>query len=123
MKTFKDKKVIFLAIILVVFTIGYFVIVNKVSYAFSDNYDLEMAYDNIIKTIEECAVAYGKKHPDLFNEENIIYIKVQDLIDNDFLVANKDGNIQNPLKKNETLNTNIIKIKKDQDNISVEVDS
>lgn len=123
MKIFKDKKIIFLTIILVVFTIGYFVVVNKVSYAFSNNYDLEKAYNNTIKTIEECAIAYGEKNPDLFNEENIVYIKVQDLIDNELLVANKDGNIQNPLKENETLNTNIVKIKKEKEKISVEVDS
>lgn len=123
MKMFKDKKIIFLAAILAVFTIGYFVAVNKISYAFSDNYDLEKAYDNTIKTIEECAIAYGEKNSDLFNEENIIYIKVQDLIDNEILVTNKDGNIQNPLKENETLNTKIVKIKKEKDKISVEVDS
>ena len=122
MKIFKDKKVILLVMILMIFTIGYFIVVNKVSYAFSNNYNLETAYDNVIKTIKECAIAYGKNNSKLFEEDDIVYIKVQDLIDSNLLIANIEGNITNPLKENATLNSNIIKIKKENEKFTVEVD-
>lgn len=123
MKMIKDKKIIILAIVLTIFTIGYFVIVNKISYAFANNYDLTSVYENRIETIKKCAIAYGENNLDLFKEEKIIYVKVQDLIDNNLLAANAEGNIINPLKENETLNTNIIKIKYENDEITAEVDS
>ena len=43
MKIFKDKKIIFLSIVLTIFTISYFVIANKVSYAFSYDYYAQAA--------------------------------------------------------------------------------
>jgi len=123
MKIMKDKKIIFLGIVLIVFTIGYFIIVNKISYAFSDNYNLNKSYDKTIETIKKCAIAYAETTPDLFKDEEIIYVKVQDLIDNKLLATNEDGKIINPLNKKETLNSNIIKIKNENDKIIVEVDS
>lgn len=123
MKLLKDKKVIALVSILVIFTIGYFIIANKVSYAFSNSYDLNTTYENTIETIKKCAIAYGEKNLDLFEKEKIIYVKVQDLIDNNFLAANSEGKIVNPLKNNEVLNSNVIKIKYENEEITVEVDS
>ena len=123
MKLIKDKKIIALIVLLLVFTIGYFVIITKMSYAFSYDYDANKSYSIVIDTIKKCATAYGEKNPDLFKDEKVIYIKVQDLIDNNLLVPNEEGNIVNPLNTEETLNTNIIKIKNEDDKISVEVDS
>ena len=105
------------------FTIIYFVAVNKASYAFSSDYDVNDSYQSTIDTIKKCAVAYGKQNNELFKKDNIIYVKVQDLIDNNLLAANSDGKIINPLNSNENLNSNIVKIKKEKDNIEVEVDS
>ena len=56
MKKIKDKKIIVLAVILIVFTISYFIIVNKISYAFDNNYDLTWAYNNTMNTIKKCAI-------------------------------------------------------------------
>lgn len=123
MKILKDKKIIALGTILVVFTISYFIVVNKISYAFDNTYDINEFYNNTIDTIKKSAVAYGEKNIALFNENNTIYIKVQDLIDNDFLIPNENGNITNPLKENETLNSNIVKIKLENEKVSAEVDS
>ena len=123
MKTINDKKIIFLGAILLIFTIGYFVIINKVSYAFVNDYDPNNVYDETINIIKKSAIAYGTNNPDLFKEEDTVYKKVQDLIDANLLIPNEDGNIINPLKEEETLNDNVIKIKKEKDKITVEVDS
>ena len=91
MKIWQDKKIIALGIILMVFTIGYFIIVNKISYAFETNYNVEEEYNSTIETIKASAIAYGSNHLDLFNESDTVYIKVQDLIDANLLVPNDDG--------------------------------
>ena len=122
MKFLKDKKIVGLIVVLVVFTVIYFVAVNKVSYAFSDVYDVNDSYHKTIDTIKKCAEAYGEQNLDMFKKDNIVYIKVQDLIDNKMLVPNSSGNIDNPLKNNETLNSNIIKLKYEDEKIIVEVD-
>lgn len=121
MKIFKDKKIIALLIILVVFTIGYFIIVNKVSYAFQVNSNEKESYDALINVIKECSKKYGIDNPSIFNEEKIAYIKVQDLIDNNLLLTNEDGNIYNPLDKKIIMNSNVIKLKKDKEEIIVEI--
>ena len=123
MKILKDKKVITLIAILLVFTIGYFIAVNKVSYAFTTDIDPKDSYDNLIKIVEKCARVYATKNKDVFGEEKIAYIKIQDLIDKGYIAPNSDGNITNPIKKEETLNSKIIKLKKDGEKIEVEVDS
>ena len=123
MNLFKDKKIVILVIVLVLFTAIYFIAANKISYAFSNEFDDTKLFSTTIDTIKKCAVAYGKQNKDIFNDEKIIYIKVQDLIDNNFLVPNESGNIVNPLKNNETLNSNIIKLKLENEEILVEIDS
>ncbi|MBE6156925.1 MAG: hypothetical protein E7161_04175 [Firmicutes bacterium] len=123
MKISKNKTIIILIAILLVFSIGYFIIVNKISYAFSDNYDLNNLYENTIETIKKCATVYGENNLYLFEDEKIIYIKVQDLIDNNLLATNEDGVVTNPLNENTSLNSNVIKIKYEDKKISVEIDS
>lgn len=123
MKNIKDKKIIILGAILLIFTIGYFIIINHISYAFSNNYSVDESYKILINTIKECSIAYAKQNTDLFKNDKIAYIKVQDLIDKNLLMTNSEGNIVNPLNQNETLNSNIIKIKKENEEIVVTVDS
>ncbi len=123
MKLLKDRKIIVLIVILVVFTISYFVIANKISYAFEIADDSEAQYNLIIDNIKNSAIAYGKNNTNLFSENNIIYIKVQDLIDNKFLIPDEDGNLINPLKNSENLNSNVVKIKYENEKFTVEVDS
>jgi len=123
MTRLKDKKIVFLGIILVVFTIGYFAIANKISYAFSNDYDFQKAYNRMIETIEKCAIAYGENNIELLKDEKTLYIKVQDLIDNNLLVPNESGNIVNPLNAKENLNSNLIKLKYENKEITVEIDS
>ena len=122
MNVLKDKKILILGAILIVFSIGYFIIANKISYAFETGNDPDADYDSIIETIEEVATFYGKNHPELFQNETIARIKVQDLIDNNLLMTNEEGNIVDPLNKDKTLNYNGITIKSDNGEITVEVD-
>lgn len=123
MKFIKDKKVIMLIAIIFVFTISYFIVVNHVSFAFSNKYDVNKSYSTLIDTIKQCSIAYAKNNPNLFKNDNIIYIKVQDLIDSNLLVTNNNENIINPIDQTSSLNSNIIKIKIENDEIVVSVDS
>lgn len=121
MKKMKDKKIIILAIILLIFTISYFVIVNKISYAFDNNIDINAVYNLRINTITTCAVAYGDANKDDFNEEGLLYITVQTLVDNKYLITDENGIIENYLNESEKLNDKKIRIKNENDKITAEV--
>ena len=125
MKFYKDKKIISLGVILVLFTIVYFVVANKLSYAFSDGLDEEAMYEDVIEVITKSAVAYGYANVDLLqeSENKTIYPKVQDLIDEGFLIADEDGNIVNPINTNKLLNSYGLKIKYNDGKVSAEVNS
>ena len=123
MKQIKDKKIIVLVAILLVFTIVYFVAISKISYAFSTDSDVAKNYELTIDTIKKSATIYAEQNKDLFNEEKTVYIKVQDLIDKQLLATNESGEIINPLNPSVTLNSNIVKIKLEDDKYIVEVDS
>lgn len=121
MKKIKDKKIIILGIILLVFTISYFVIVNKISYAFDNNIDTNKAYNARINVITTCAIAYGEANKDDFNEEGVLYITVQTLIDNKYLIPDENGNIKNYLNEVEKLNDKKIRIKNENGKMTAEV--
>ncbi len=122
MNVLKDRKIIILGAILFVFTILYFIVVNHVSYAFETTIDSEATYATVIDTIKKSASAYGKDKPQLFSENNTAYIKVQDLIDEKYLITDESGSIPNPLNDNETLNSKMVKIKLENEELLVEVD-
>lgn len=123
MKLLKDKKIIVLAFILIIFTVTYFWVANKISYSFSYDNDLNHIYDTVVDTIKKCAVEYANQNPKLFEEENVIYIKVQDLIDKHLLIPDNEGDIINPINKNDIFNSKVIKIKYDNNNYIVEIDA
>ena len=122
---FNDKKIIALIVLLSVFSIGYFVVMNKVSYAFVNDYDVDREYNKTISTIKASAIAYGEKNIDSFKKEdgNTIYPKVQDLIDARLLVPNSEGLIVNPKKTSETLNSKMVTIKYENNLFTVEIDN
>ena len=122
MKLLKEKKIIILLSILLVFTIGYFVVVNNISHAFTAPNSTQEAYDRTVSTIKKIANIYANNNKDIFKENDIVYIKLQDLIDNKLLIPNEDGLLLNPLT-GESLNTNVIKIKNDNGKISIEIDN
>lgn len=120
MERFKDVKLITCFIVLLLFTLGYFFIVNKLSYAFDNTVDLSKNHDNKIKVIEECAKKYGEINKNLFSEDDTIYIKVTDLVNAGLLATNQDENVVD-IVNNKILNDSVVKIKKEKDNYSVEV--
>lgn len=121
MKQIKDIKIIVLILILAVFTIGYFIIANKVSYAFEVNYDLKDIEDNKISVIKKCAETYGRDHKEDFNDEGLIYITVQNLIDEGYLASNSDGKIISLNDTSMEFNDKKIRIKLDNDKILAEI--
>ncbi len=123
MNLYKDKKIIALGIVLLVFTIMYFIVVNRMSYAFETENLSKDSYNSLISTIKECAKAYASHNMELFKEETTVYIKIQDLIDSNFLIPNNGENVVNPIDNTTILNSNIIKIKKEDNSFSVEVDN
>ena len=123
MNLLKDKKIIALGVILLLFTIVYFVAINKISYAFeTDNLSKE-SYNNLISTIKECAKVYANKNEELFKEETTVYIKIQDLIDSELLIPNNGENVISPIDNKTVLNSNIIKIKKEDNTFIIDVDN
>lgn len=120
MERFKDIKLITCFVILLLFTFGYFFMVNKISYAFDNNVDLNKNHEIKIKVIEECAKKYGETNNNLFLEEDTIYIKVTDLVNAGLLATNQEENVVD-IVNDKILNDSIIKIKKEKDSYSVEV--
>lgn len=123
MNLWNNKKIILLITILAVFSIGYFIIMNKVSYAFTTSSNIEDLYNLTIETIKTSSIEYANKNLDMFNESNTLVIKVQDLIDNNLLIPNEDGNIINPLESPKTLNSRIITINYDNNKFEVNVEN
>ena len=120
MERFKDIKLITCFVILLLFTFGYFFMVNKISYAFDINVDLNKNHEIKIKVIEECAKKYGETNNNLFLEEDTIYIKVTDLVNAGLLATNQEENVVD-IVNDKILNDSVIKIKKEKDSYSVEV--
>ena len=120
MEKLKDIKLLSCLAVLLVFTIGYFLMVNKISYAFENSVDLSNSHDNKIKVIEECSKKYDSINDNLFKEDDTIYIKVSDLVKADLLTTNREENVVDILN-GKILDDNVIKIKKEQDNYIIEV--
>lgn len=120
MEKLKDIKLLSCLAVLLVFTIGYFLMVNKISYAFDNSVDLSNSHDKKIKVIEECSKKYASINDNLFNEDDTIYIKVSDLVKADLLTTNREENVVDILN-GKILDDNVIKIKKEQDNYIIEV--
>lgn len=120
MEKLKDIKLLSCLAVLLIFTIGYFLMVNKISYAFDNSVDLSNSHDNKIKVIEECSKKYASINDNLFNEDDTIYIKVSDLVKADLLTTNREENVVDILN-GKILDDNVIKIKKEQDNYIIEV--
>lgn len=120
MEKLKDIKLLSCLAVLLIFTIGYFLMVNKISYAFDNSVDLSNSHDNKIKVIEECSKKYASINDNLFKEDDTIYIKVSDLVKADLLTTNREENVVDILN-GKILDDNVIKIKKEQDNYIIEV--
>ena len=111
-----------LAIILLVFTIGYFIIVNKISYAFVNDYDASFYHTQVMNIIEEGAKKYAQDHQEEFTEEEPIkYVTVQELIDNAYLIPDEEGNIKDP-SEDATFNSRKVRIKLQDNGFEIEIE-
>ena len=107
--------------ILLIFTIGYFITVNKVSYAFAYNEEQEL-YNSKINLITKCALIYGEQNPDLFKEKDSIYITVNDLVEAGLIEADdEDGNVKNPMSDVKVLNDLKIRLTFKNDKVNVKI--
>ena len=77
------------------FSIIYFVVANKVSYAFA--YDENAAlYESKINVISKGAQVYGETNLSLFDEDDTIYVTVDELIKNGYIMVDETGKIKDP---------------------------
>lgn len=97
--------------VLFVFTIGYFVTINKVSYAFTTDV-VQEKYEGICQMIIKSSNIYAENNENLFENKNTIYITVNDLIENKLLSPDENGDILDPRSKIKTLNDLKIRITK-----------
>lgn len=108
----KSKNIILYEIIgiLILFTIAYFVAVNKASYAFA--YDETSAlYESKINLINKMATLYGENNLTLFEEEDTIYITVANLVEKEYIIADDEaGNVKDPTSDVKNLNELKIRI-------------
>ena len=110
-----------LLVFLGLFTICYFVIVNKVSYSFSGDTEQEM-YAVTINSIEKQSVVYGQNEKDLFKDKSSIYVTVEDLIKKGYYFADdEEGNVEDPRDTSKNLNDVKIKITNKNGKITAKV--
>lgn len=95
--------------VIAVFSAIYLFGMVNVSYAFSSDYELEY-YEKTLNLIENQSLVYANLNEDLFEESDVIYLYVEDLIEMNLLTVDEDGNLANPTSKNETLNKMKIKV-------------
>ena len=104
-----------LIIVIVVVGIGYFLVANHLSYAFSVNYEDEM-YAQTIEYIEKNAEIYAEANLDNFTE----YMTVDDLVEKGILL-NTDGKVLDPRDENKSLNDLRIKLTLKDNKVTAEV--
>ena len=107
-----------LLIIIVLLGIVAFVTINKTSYAFA--MDNGMAIKDIKNLIEIQAVDFARDNLGLFNESDITYVSVNDLVQKGYLIANSDGYVTNPANVKEYLNNNKVKLEYVRNNNTIE---
>lgn len=99
--------------IIVIFSFVYFIVANKVSYAF-DYDDKEELYNSRIMLIKKAAENYGEKNDKKF-KDNTLYITVDELVKDSYLIADDDkGNYLDPRSEVKTLNNIKIRVQKDK---------
>lgn len=107
-----NKNIILYEIIgvLLTFTVIYFLLVNKASYAFVYN-EADVLYNNKMKLIEKSAELYASQNMDKLKKDETIYVTVKDLVSGGYMLADdNEGNVNNPKSDVKNLNETKIKI-------------
>ena len=109
-----------LVIVIAVFTVGYFLIANTLSYNFDVDYEEDL-YNLKIASIEEQAAIYAEGHTDMFVESNDVYMTVEELAMNNAIISTSDGVVADPRESENTLNDLRVKITNEDEKITAEV--
>lgn len=107
-------------VILSVFTIAYFIIINKISYNFDVDYATDL-YNLTITSIEKHASLYGEANEDIFAENSTIYMSVSDLATQGAIVSSTEGTVIDPRDDSRTLNDLRVKLVKKNKGVTAEV--
>ena len=103
-----------LLIVVVVLGVVSFLTINKVSHSLVDNTD--EIYKEDIYSILESAKVYGEANKETLMESSSMVITVQDLIDNDYVGCDDNGNYIYVRSDGATLNDLKIVISYDKEN-------
>lgn len=106
--------------VLLIFSIGYFITVNNVSYAFSyDN--LKLVKENQLKLIEKSAALYGNNNKKLFQKDKDIYITVGDLVKEKYFPADEDDKVYEAGSDKKVINSLKIRLSLKKDKVIVKI--
>ena len=109
-----------LLVVIGLFSIGYFLVANKLSYNFDVSYEEDL-YELKINSIETQAGLYGETNQALFSEGNEVYMTVEDLAYANAIISNSEGVVKDPRDENKTLNDLKVKIINDSDKVTAKV--
>lgn len=109
-----------LVIVIAVFTVGYFLVANTLSYNFDVDYEEDL-YNLKIASIEEQAAIYAEGHTDMFVESNDVYMTVEELAMNNAIISTSEGVVADPRASENTLNDLRVKITNEDEKIIAEV--
>ena len=109
MKNKNGYTIIELIIVIAVVGIVGFVFLNKASYAFSDRVEAE---ENLIiqktKNVEMQAIKYGEDHKGLFEETKTTYIRVIDLIEENYIESQESEDLTTSISDNSKIELKLI---------------
>ncbi len=108
-----------LGALIVTFSVIYFIIANKISYNFKGDFVSDL-YDLKMEAISTQAQIYGENNQDLFNEEKDVYITVDELAQNNYVI-NSEGKVIDPRDETKTLNDLKIKLTKQDDKVVAKI--
>ena len=103
-----------LAIVLGVFGIAFFVATGSISNVFNFDYKSDL-YSVTVDAIEKQAAIYGKLNPELFSEEDVIYVTIDELAKANVVVSYEDGKVIDPRDESRDLNNLRVKISKESE--------
>ncbi len=108
MKNIKNLPLYLSIFIMVIFSVFYFVTINKYSYAFSyDEVKESTTHQELL--IKKCAEIYADSNKNLFDDKETIYITVDDLVQKG-LLANDNGKIYEAGSSVKEINNKKIRI-------------
>ena len=110
----KGYTLVEMVIVFGVFGIAFFIAASSISNVFNIDYKNDL-YSMTVAAIEDQASIYGKINPDLFKEENVIYVTVDDLAKANAIISYEDGKVTDPRDESRDLNGLKVKITKEND--------